>query len=208
METVYLVCLLVGGFFVALSALGGGDSDADADVDVDADFDMDVDADVDVDFDVDLDADVDVDLDADFDHDISAGPGFVDLLSLRTVFLFAAFFGLTGTLLQLTGTEEPIRLFIALAMGFVTGFGGNYIIKKVGYQTVSSDVRQSDMLGKTAKVTIPISGTEKGKVSLVAKESRMQLIAEAFDEESDFKAGDEVVVVKMNGPVARVIKPN
>lgn len=206
METVYLVCLLVGGFFVALSAMGGGDSDADAEADFDVDSDFDIDADVDADFDMDADADIDVD--HDFDHDISSGPGFVDLLSLRTVFLFSAFFGLTGTLLRFVGTEEPMRLFIALAMGIVTGFGGNYIIKRVGYQTVSSDIGTSDMIGKTATVTIPIAGMDKGKVSLVAKTSKLQLIAEAFDEESAFEPGEEVVVVKMQGSVARVIKPN
>ena len=53
MDTVYWVSLIVGGFFVLLSALGGGDTDADVDVDVDADADLDFDADADLDADAD-----------------------------------------------------------------------------------------------------------------------------------------------------------
>ena len=68
METVYLVCLLVGGFFVALSMVGGDhESDVDSDADFDSDFDSDFDADVDV------DADLDMDLAADGNSDFHLG---------------------------------------------------------------------------------------------------------------------------------------
>lgn len=206
MDAVYLICLLVGGFFVALSIFGGGESEADADTDLSVDVDADVDADFDVS--VDSDADFDHDFDHDVAHEIGAGPGFVDLFSLRAIFLFAAFFGLTGVLLQWVGTAEPMRFLFALGMGLVSGLGGNYVIKRVGYQTVSSSITQHDLVGKTAKVTIPIEGTGKGKISLVAKSSKLQLVAEAYDELTAFEPGDEVVVVGMNGRVAQVIKPD
>ena len=71
----YLISLIVGGTFVAMSAfLGGHDSDSelDHDTDFDADADADFDVDADADFDVDADADFDADADADFDADADA----------------------------------------------------------------------------------------------------------------------------------------
>ena len=135
MDSIYLISLIVGGFFVLLSLFGGADSDAD--FDVDGDFDLDLDAD--------LDADV----------DIGSGGGLVDLLSIRALFLFAAFFGLTGILLGMTGTIEPMRLILSIATGGITGLGGNYLIKRVGYRVVSSDISLSDLKGPNRTGTSP-----------------------------------------------------
>lgn len=189
MDTIYWVCLLVGGFFVLLSVFGGGESDADADHDVG------------------LDADADADLAA--GHGAAAGPGFVDLLSIRALFLFAAFFGLTGLALSWLGSGEPFTALVATLMGLVVGLGGNYVIKRVAYEHVSSDVSTRELSGVTGRVLIPFEGARKGKISLVAKGNRLQLVARALDEESAeaFDRGEEVVVVRMNGSVAEVVKP-
>ena len=193
MDTLYLVCLLVGGFFVLLSIFGGTETDADADFD----------ADVDADFDADLDADADVEMDA------GAGPGLVDLLSVRALFLFAAFFGLTGIVLSMLGTGEPLTAILAVLTGLVVGLGGNYFIKRVGYAHVSSDVTVGDLQGVTGEVLVPFEGTRRGKISLVAKGHRVNLLAQAFGGEAveAFNPGDEVVIVRMEGAVAEVVKP-
>lgn len=188
METIYLICLLVGGFFVALSIFGGTDSDADADLDVEADAGMDGGPD---------------------DAGSSDGVGLVDLLSVRTLFLFAAFFGLTGILLSLLGTGEPFTAVLAALVGLVVGLGGNYVIKRIGYEHVSSDVSIADLKGLTGNVLIPFGGAQKGKISLVARGHRLQLVARAFENQTIdvFEAGDEVVVVRVDGNVAEVVKP-
>jgi hypothetical protein len=208
MSTVYLVCLIVGGFFVLLSLLGGADSDADVDVDADADVDFDFDADSDVDFD--LDADTDVDTDMAHELGSEAGVGFVDLLSLRFVFLFAAFFGLTGTLLGLVGTSPATTLPLSVLVGLLVGLGGNYLIKTVGYRAVSSEVTVQDLIGHTAHVTVPFVTGERGKINLVSKGKHVALIARSFDDRQEiaFEPGDEVVVVKVEGSVAAVVKPD
>lgn len=192
MDTLYWICLLVGGFFVVLSLFGGTDSDAE----VDADFDHDFDA------------------DHDFDHDaggdLDAGPGLVDLFSIRALFLFAAFFGLTGLMLSWIGSGEPFTALVATLMGLVVGLGGNYLIKRVGYAHVSSDVSATDLQGATAKVLVPFEGERRGKISLVARGHQVQLLARSLDAESveAFGPGDEVVVVRMVGSVAEVVKPS
>lgn len=193
MDAVYWVSLLVGGFFVLLSLFGGGDTDSDTDLAAGHD--------------ADLSADAHVDLDV--GHDVAAGPGFVDLLSIRTLFLFAAFFGLTGLVLSWFGGGEPFTAIVSVLTGLVVGFGGNYFIKRVGYETVSSDVSVQELKGTTAKVLVPFEGGRKGKISLVARGNRLQLVARSLDEDSPeaFRPGDEVVVVRMSGSVAEVVKP-
>lgn len=188
MDTVYLVSLIVGGFFVLLSLLGGGDAEHDVDVSHDADHDFDASHDV--------------------DHDLGAGPGFVDLFTLRALFLFAAFFGLTGSLLSWTGTGEPFTAILAVLMGLVVGLGGNYVIKRVGYAHVSSNVGMNDLRGRTGRVRLPFEGAERGTIDVVVKGSRLRLTARPFDSrEGTFAPGDEVVIVEMAGREARVVRP-
>ncbi len=181
MGTIYWVCLLVGGFFVLLSMFG-------ADADADADFDADADA----------------------DADIDAGQGLIDLFSIRALFLFMAFFGLTGVLLRLVETPEPFSLILSALTGLVVGLGGNYVIKKVGYKTVSSNVTQRDLEGRTAQVTLPFEGAQKGKIALEVRGKRVSMVARGLGEEAapeSFEEGDTVVVVRVDGTIADVVKP-
>ena len=163
MDVVYWVSFLVGGFFVLLSMIGG-----DTDTDADADFDMDHDADFDVDHDVEFDMDHDVDTDTDVhvgSGDVDMSPDFVDLFTIRALFLFAAFFGLTGVLLSLVGTAEPTAGIMAAVMGLIAGLGGDYIIKQIGYAHISSAVTAIDLKGRTGTVIIPFEGENKGKTT-------------------------------------------
>lgn len=179
MDALYLISLIVGGFFVLLSMLGG-DSDADADFDAD----------------IDLDGEI-------------GGAGFVDLLSVRTLFLFAAFFGLTGVLMGMTDAGETFRLMVSVLTGLVTGLGGNYVIKSVASRHISSDISVDDLKGQTAHVVIPFQSADRGRISLVARGHRVMLTARSLDEDTleSFEQGDEVVVVGMQGNVAEVVKP-
>lgn len=204
MDPVYWISLIVGGFFVLLSVFGGGDSDADADVDFDADADLDFDGDADMDLDADADADMHVGY-----GDVGAGPGLVDLFTIRALFLFAAFFGLTGVLLSLANTGEPMTAILAGLTGAIIGLGGNYIIKSIGYAHVSSNVTALDMKGRTGTVIIPFDSNDQGKISLISKGQRLQLVARAFEgADETFEPGDEVVVVRVDGRVAEVVKPS
>lgn len=188
MDMVYLVSLLVGGFFVLLSIFGGdAEMDAEVDIDIDGDFDFDGEA----------------------GSDIGAGGGLVDLLSVRALFLFAAFFGLTGKVLTWAGSDPTLTAILATTMGLVVGLGGNYLIKRVGYAQVSSAVAAHELKGVTGKVLLPFSGTEKGKIKLIVKGNEVRLIAKSLDESSQesFNQGDEIVVVRNENGIAEVVKP-
>ncbi|MDE2731915.1 MAG: hypothetical protein OXI38_11035 [Bacteroidota bacterium] len=185
MDAIYWVSLVIGGIFVLLSLLGGGDGDMEAELDLDADADFDLEA----------------------DADISSGGGFVDIFSLRTLFLFAFFFGLSGVAFSLTRVGDLAVLLLALGLGSFVSMAGSYLIKRIGYAHVSSDVTGADLTGTTATVVIPFGSSDTGRISLVAKGQRMQLTARAFEEEEHtFAVGDEVLVVHMDGRVAQVVK--
>lgn len=219
MDSVYIISLIVGGFFVLLSIFGGGDNESDADVDSDVDVDSDFDHDMDFDHDVDVDHDMDFDHDVEVDHDMGVGhdlsldggggPDLVDLLSIRALFLFAAFFGLTGISLSLLGSEEPLTAVFAVLTGLIVGLGGNWFIKRFAYDQVSSAISSHDLTGRTARVILPFTGPERGRILLEARGQRVQLTAKSLDAEGDdpFSPGDEVVVVRMDGRVAEVVKP-
>ncbi len=194
MDSIYLTSLLVGGFFVLLSIFGGGESDHDADHD----------------FDHDIDVDADHDFDSDFSVDLDGSPDFVDLLSLRALFLFAAFFGLTGVTLQWFGTAEPLTGLLAGGTGLLVGLGGNFIIKKFAYEQVSSQVTEKELPGKTATVLLPMAGQQKGKILLTAGGKRMELTARLFEGGGSeiLDQGAEVVVVRMKGRIAEVLRPD
>ncbi len=189
MFTVYLVALLVGGFFVALSLFGGdGDADGDAHVDLSG-------------HDTDLSG-------HNGGHAPGAGAGFVDLLSVRTLFLFAAFFGLTGVLFSWQDAGEPYTALVSTLLGLVAGLGGSYVIKRVARAHVSSSVTADDLRGKTARVQLPFEPGERGTIDVVVKGSRMRVTARSFDSsEGAFAPGDEVVIVEMEGREARVVRP-
>lgn len=206
---IYLGSLIVGGFFVLLSIFGGGEHDSDADVDADFDTDFDADADADLHIDMDVDGDHDLHVGGG-DTDLSAGVGLVDLLSIRALFLFAAFFGLAGVLLNLVGSSEPMTALLSTGTGLLCGLGGNYVIKRFAYAHVSSNVTSNELKGRTAQVILPFVAKERGKIAVISRGQRLHLLARPLDEESKeaFENGDDVVIVRMDGNVAEVVKPN
>lgn len=198
MDSIYLISLIVGGFFVLLSIFGGGDHETDAD------HDLSFEADHDVEFDLDGDLDLDHDFGAD------AGPGLVDLFSIRALFLFAAFFGLTGVSLGAFGTAEPMNAVLSAITGMIVGLGGNWFIKRFAYQQVSSQVSAASLKGRTARVLLPMEGDQNGRIQLEAGGRKLQFTARLFEPEQaeGLAQGDEVVVLNMDGRVAEVIKPD
>ncbi len=183
MDALYWACLIVGGVSVLATIFGGGDADAGVEADFDAD--------------------------ADIDTTVDAGTGWVDLFSLRTVLLFAAFFGLCGVLLSLADVSELTRAVVSLVTGLGIGIAGNFVIKRVGYEHVSSIVTAEDLSGHTAKVLLPFGQSDKGKISMVGKGRRIQLVARSYEGTPEtYSLGDEVVIVRVKEGVAEVVKPS
>jgi len=220
-QSVYWFCLTIGGVFVALSLVGGGDLLDDMDVDADADFDIDADADLDPDFDVDVDSDIASEIASDIDAGLNGdvqGDVQIDTdvemlrsttrqrqrlptwLSILTSFKFwtfgGFFFGLTGLVI---GAIEPglgwlVIFAIALIMGTICGSALVSTLRYFKHRKVDSLVRNEDFSGLSGVVELPFDQNSKGKVFLEVGGSTLHLIA-CTDEAMNFQTGDRVLVV-------------
>ncbi|MGM0557893.1 MAG: hypothetical protein ACQEVA_16020 [Myxococcota bacterium] len=215
----YVFCLIVGGAFVLLSVMSGiGDADADFDADMDADFDADFDADMDAEFDADVDADMDIDADADAEHGGGSGDvevflkkRFNPLYSFKFWTFFLAYFGLTGVVFEFFSLMEGTWGIFALSLGLglFAGLFSSYLMYAVNKGGVSAGVTERDYVGSSAKVTLPLSGQERGKVRMMVKGKMIEMPAEsADDDEVVFDLNEECFVLGVEDGVAKVVHPN
>jgi membrane protein implicated in regulation of membrane protease activity len=177
MLSLYLIALLVGGFLLALSMFGGG-HDADADVSADAD--------------------VDADADIDGGHDgFDAALAWLPVASLRFWTFFAAFFGLTGLVLDLGKLTGPwLGLGLATGVGYLCGASMTAIVRRLRRERVDSSLSADDCVGETARVVLPVSSGRAGKIRLEIKGRTIELVAET-DEESELAVGQSCMVYEI-----------
>ncbi len=206
MQSVYWFCFIIGGAFVALGMVGGGelfdglDADADFDIDADADFDADLDAEADFDADADGDTDLQVDTDVDLMRSARRRRRLPAWLSIFISFKFwtfgGCFFGLTGLLLSAVDPTPPSTtvLMIAVAMGLVCGVALVSALRSLKSRKVDSLVRDEDFAGLVGRVELPFDAKSKGKVILEVGGSTLHLVAQT-DEERDFQPGEPILVV-------------
>ena len=203
MLPMYWIAFLVGGTFVALSLVGGGhDTGGGAgghDVAGDAGAGHDFGHDTAIDH---------GDVASHGGSASGAGPGLADLLSLRFVFLFAAFFGLTGLALSYIADEPGVYgALVSLLVGLAVGLGGNVTLRRFTEERVSSEVRAEDLIGRTARVTVPMSGASRGTVRVVSQGSVVMLPARVLAGDEAYRPGEDVVIVRMDGRTAEVVRP-
>ncbi len=202
MQSIYWFCFVIGGAFVALGVVGGGELFDDFDADTDFDIDADADLDADADFDADADSDTDLQVDTDVDLMRSAHrrrrlPGWLSIfISFKFWTFGGCFFGLTGLLLSAVDpTPSPTAAFaIALAMGLVCGVALVSALRSLKSRKVDSLVRNEDFAGLIGTVELPFDAKTKGKVILEVGGSTLHLVAQT-DEERDFRPGEPILVV-------------
>lgn len=157
---IYLGCLIVGMGLLAASFF----SDHDTDADVDHDFDV--------------------------DQDVDLAPGevagsvdgaealWLPILSMRFWVFFAAFFGLTGTILHFVHENPNIVLGVAAGMGFLCGYIASRLVRTLRAQQVNSTIDpQTDYVGKRGEVLLPIEPGDPGQVRLAVKGTFVDLPA-------------------------------
>ncbi len=187
MLELYVGCFIVGGGLLAASFF----SDHDTDADVDHDIDMDADVDVDVDHEVALDgaaAATSVD---------TAEALWLPILSLRFWIFFAAFFGMTGTLLHFLHDNGGVVLGVAIGMGFLCGYTASRIVRALRAQNVNSVVDPAtDYVGKRGTVLLAIAPGDPGQVRLHVKGIDVDLPAIVDDGAEPLERGAQVLVTE------------
>lgn len=186
MLVTYLSAFVIGGFFVALSAFSGVDEDLGGDAGVD------------------MDADAGVDLGGDGDASIAeASHGgrargrrpFNPLLSFRFWTFSAAFFGLTGSLLEVTeSTSEPFTMGLSLLMGIGTGLGVSWLVRALR-EPVSGGVKSvTEHTGAVGSLLLNLKQGGTSKVRLRLEQQDVDFLAVAADSQPIAK-GERVVIL-------------
>lgn len=201
----YIASAVFGGAFVIPMLMGGLDFDADVgevDMDIggDVDFDMDVGADIDSGIDV-----TDLDMDAGHGGITGAVGDFVaSLLNFRSIVLGFAFFGVSGIVFTVVGTNVLLAFITALVLALVAAAINSGITTFVLGHQQSSHVTMRDVRGASAEVLLPISDGRRGRVRTQIAGQTEYFTALPYKSGHSFEPGEEVVVVEIDGGMAKV----
>ncbi len=151
----------------------------------------------------------DHDLDA-TDHDLHAGDhghGLGDhgslgdwlfvVLSLRFWTFFLAFAGGTGTILTALGDFSPAVVGVTSAMaGLACGGTAAALFRYLGKEDGPAPASTEEFVGRSAKVTVPVSAARPGKVLLSFGNEVKERIAYGPASEGEIAVGEEVLVLE------------
>ena len=182
MLTLYGFCFVIGGIFVALSALAGFDG---------------------VEFDHSFDTDIEI-IDKDNNETKSTFSRqrrsnlWLPWLSLKFWTFGSCFFGLTGIALSLLQPQLSALtvVILSLTIGIICGTSIVSVLHRLRHNQANSLVRLDDLVGLCGTVEIPFDNNTKGKIRLNVKGSQVDFVA-LTENTNSFNPGDKVVVVGM-----------
>ena len=205
----YIGALLFGGVLLALSLFAGGHDDAAGDAHGHGDGHGDGHGEGD------LEADGG-EAHADGGHDShgaqvahehgGAIDGFLSTFaSLRFWTFFFAFGGATGLALTILGLPTVVTAIAAGVMGGVAGGFAAWAFRYIAKNSLSSSLSSEDWIGRTAKVTVPVSPVRPGKILITFDNEVKELLAlSAGESDGAIGVGEEVLIVSMTDGVAKV----
>jgi hypothetical protein len=167
----YLVATLTGGaLLVGALVMGGDDTDADGDGDHDGDDGAESDGLLDV---------------------------WLPFASLRFWTFVFAFGGLTGTLLTWLDLAPAWAVaLMSLVVGWISGAGVSWAIRRLRRDDVNSELRAGDFVGTSAKVLLPVARGRVGKVRFEMGGRSVDAIAQTEDDD-ELAPGGEVLVYEV-----------
>lgn len=184
---IYAASLFIGvvyaGFLIFFHGIGDALGDLDFDLDLDADTDL---------------ADINTLIDA---EGVSEATG-VSMLAIASFVTAFGAFGLVSV--SLFNTSTLASVFIAFAGGLVFGIAAQAFFLYILSPTISSEVRQAQLIGKVAEITTPIPPSGVGQIAFVAEGSRVTYSARAADEASAITRGTPVRIERIVGGVVYV----
>ncbi len=150
----------------------------------------------------DLDIGTDVDTSLDLDSDAAGEASGVSMLAIAS---FISAFGAFGLIaVTLLGAGSAASLIAALIGGVVMGLAAQAFFVYILSPTVSSEVRQTLLVGMAAEIITPIPPAGIGQVALVVEGSRMTYSARATSDGEAFPRGTPVRIERIVGGVVYV----
>jgi hypothetical protein len=156
-----------------------------------------------LDLDMDIDGDVDLghmDIHADSAHE-AAG---VSTLAIASFISSFGTFGLISVTLFDAGTIPS--LLSALFGGVVFGIAAQIFFLYILSPTISSEIRQTKLIGQAAEITTPIPIDGVGQIAFVAQGSRVTFSARATDTAVPVERGTPVRIERIVGGMVYVSK--
>jgi hypothetical protein len=191
----YVFALVLGSILLGASFLLGGDHDGDHDVDGGAE------AHVDAHVDHDLDAHAEAGHDAHGD----LGGFFGIFASMRFWTFFAAFFGLTGVVLDgFDLTAELVALGLSVGVGFVTGWLAVTLISRLSANDTGIAAGVGDYVGKSGELLIGAAPGRLGKIRIELKGTTVDVLALTDDE--PLAKGTQALILEMRGDKALIVR--
>jgi len=139
-------------------------------------------------------------------HDQSQASAILSLFGLRFWSFGAAFFGLTGVVLQVLGgpalaVAAPL---ISGGVGVAAGLGASVTFRALSRDTVGQLRGAAAMIGREGRLLLPVTRGQQGKVRVAVPGSGdVDMIAES-DDAGVLPVGTVVLIVEFRGNVAVV----
>jgi hypothetical protein len=189
----YVFALVLGSILLGASFLMGGDHHGDGDAGGHLEGHV--------------DHDHDLDAHADGDHDAHGDLGglFGVLASMRFWTFFAAFFGLTGVVLDgFDLAADLVTLGLAIGVGFVTGFVAVTIIRRLSATDTGVAAGVSDYVGKSGELLIAVGPGRIGKIRIELKGTTVDVLVVSEDE--TIARGEQALILEMREDKAIVVR--
>lgn len=189
----YIFCLILGGGLVTFSLFAGTDGGTDADSEFDASHQ--------------LDAEHSTDLNSSnsISHINSANTKLstahsaemVKFFSIRNLTYFAAFFGLTGTILTLLASSATWTLFASLFAGGFSAFFSYRLMKYLKKSESGQSISLYNLIGSKGTVTIPIKKNSIGKINVIVQGQIIEIPAKLSEtsESEEIKPKEEILII-------------
>ena len=113
-------------------------------------------------------------------------------------------FGLSGLLMLLLSSKDSgfLNLLVACAMGFGMGWAASHVLRLMSRREADTLIRNDDLIGQQALVTLPVSQEERGFVELSVRGSLIR--RPALSNTGRLEEGTAVVVLASDEYTLRV----
>lgn len=133
-------------------------------------------------------------------HGSGGAAVIASVLSLRFWVFAVTFFGLTGlALLKLGGSgARALAPLIAAPVGLGAGVVASRVFAVLGGKPVGVVAPSSAYVGREARLLLPVSRTQRGKLRLRVGATEVDLLAET-DDDGELPGGAPVLIVSVRG---------
>ncbi len=131
------------------------------------------------------------------------------VIPISSLAMLATFFGATGLVSRAVGAGTAVTLLVALVVGVAAAAMNSAAFAYLRRSEASSEVSDREIEGTIARVSLPVSSGQRGRIVLTVAGARTQMTAAPIgptDADEAIEAGARVIIVRVDGGVALVTR--